>query len=102
MRSLSYEHVAKRRKTRILLLINNKEQNINRVYYFYKKQYKSNSEFIRYLREYKKRRSILLYVSFDIISSDINNNINNLTALITERERDIYLFEDNITINSIL
>ena len=72
------------------------------MYYFCKKQYKSNSEFIRYLREYRKRRSILLYISFDITSSDINSNINNLIALITRREEDIYLFEDNIIINSIL
>ena len=70
--------------------------------YFCKKQYKSNSEFIRYLRRCRKRRSILLYVSFDIIDSDIDNNINNLAALITERKEDIYLLEDNTTTNSIL
>ena len=72
------------------------------MYYFCKKQYKSNSEFIRYLREYRKRRSILLYVSFDITGSDIDNNINNLVALVTRRKEDIYLLKDNITINSIL
>ena len=70
--------------------------------YFCKKQYKSNSELIRYLREYRKRRSILLYISFDIIDSDINSNINNLIALITKREEDIYLLKDNTTINLIL
>ena len=70
--------------------------------YFCKKQYKSNSEFIRYLRGYRKRRSILLYISFDITSSDINNNINNLIALIIEREEDIYSLKDNISINLIL
>ena len=70
--------------------------------YFCKKQYKSNSELIRYLREYRKRRSILLYVSFDITNSDINSNINNLIALITRRKEDIHLLKDNITINSIL
>ena len=72
------------------------------MYYFYKKQYKSNSEFIRYLRGYRKRRSILLYISFNIINSNINSNINNLIALVTRRKEDIYLFEDNIATNSIL